>query len=299
MAETSLRVLKPGEQETLLRILDNAYGLFHNETEVRAVLSSNRFDPNSCFIAEEHGSPVGSVAITKLPRENWFAIRYLAVGPIKNRTEVGESLLTRALDLLRSIGSEYIRATTPSIQPYVNIYKRHGFIPLRRDFRICWEVSRKSPREEKLSMIEEVSKDRSRQAADLFVQSLHPYWDWRTKEQGGPALVAESFVEGLNRGERWFFCGTDNEVVGLTGMIVDYYNQGEARFRGAYVLPEHRGRGLGLAVMNQALKMLKKLDQHRMTIYTFSNLDCLAPGALLYLRSGGKIEAEYTLLGIP
>jgi len=30
-----------------------------------------------------------------------------------------------------------------------------------------------------------------------------------------------------------------------------------------------------------------------MTVYTFSYLDSLAPGALLYLKSGGRIESEY------
>jgi hypothetical protein len=31
-------------------------------------------------------------------------------------------------------------------------------------------------------------------------------------------------------------------------------------------------------------------------VYTFSYLDSLAPGALLYLKTGGKVEAEYLQL---
>ncbi len=48
IAETSLRPLRNGEEGTLLSILDEAYGHFHNETEVRALLSSSRFDPDGC-----------------------------------------------------------------------------------------------------------------------------------------------------------------------------------------------------------------------------------------------------------
>src|SRR6266568_4171029 len=38
------------------------------------------------------------------------------------------------------------------------------------------------------------------------------------------------------------------------------------------------------------------LGQREMIVHTFSYLESLAPGALLYLKSGGKIEAEYLQL---
>ena len=108
--------------------------------------------------------------------------------------------------------------------------------------------------------------------------------------------MADSFCEGLKHGERWFLCSEHDVIVGLTGMIVNYYKPGEARFRGAYVVPEHRGKGIGLAVMNEAMNLARTLGQNRMVVYTFSYLDSLAPGALLYIRSGGRIETEYTQL---
>jgi len=46
-------------------------------------------------------------------------------------------------------------------------------------------------------------------------------------------------------------------------------------------------------MMSQASSWAKKLGQDKMTVYTFSYLESLAPGALLYIRSGGKIESEY------
>ncbi len=297
--ETAIRALRPGEEETLLRILDRSFGLFHNETDARALLSSPRFDPNACFIAEESGSPFGSVAVTPLPRDKWFVIRYLAVGLAKGKSESAEGLLAKAREYAKSREARFVRATTPAIQPYVGIYKKQGFVPLRRDFRISWDVGGATPGESTSLKVEEVSEERSREAAQAFVTSLRPLWDWRTAEQGGPGAVANSFCEGLKHRERWFLCLENDEVVGLTGMIPDYYKAGEARFRGAYVIPEHRGKGLGLAVMKEALKLARKLGQNRMVVYTFSELDCLAPGALLYLRSGGRIETEYTQLAMP
>ncbi len=298
MVETRLRTLRKGEEDTLLRILERAYGAFHSETDERVLLSSSRFDPDSCFIAEEDGLPVGSVAVTRLPRDGWFVFRYLAVTGTEKRTATAEALLPKALDCARWRKSKYVRATTPAIEPYVGIYKRFDFVPVRRDFRISWDLSRITCEKNSLLEVEEVSMDNSREAAQFFVRALNPYWDWHTKEHGGPDAVADSFIEGVKRGERWFLCSSKGKTVGLTGMIVDYYRPREGRFRGAYVGPEDRGKGIGLAVMKSALNLARVLGQDRMMVYTFSYLDCLAPGALLYVRSGGRIEAEYTQLAM-
>lgn len=295
-SDVSLRSLAKGEEGTLLGILESAYGHFHNETEVKALLGSRRFDPGGCFLADRSGSPVGSVAVTTLARNNWFVIRYLAVRRGEEKNEIAQTLLAKALDYARFRRSEFVRATTPAIEPYVEIYKKSGFAPVRRDFRIGWDIRRMTRGKNTALKVEQVSEERSREAASVFVKALSPFWDWRTEENGGSEAVANSFNEGLRRGEKWFLCSSNGKAVGMTGMIIDYYGPGEGRFRGAYVLPEHRGRGLGLSVMTEGLNTAKKLGQNRLVVYTFSYLDCLAPGALLYLRSGGKIEAEYTQL---
>jgi GNAT superfamily N-acetyltransferase len=94
----------------------------------------------------------------------------------------------------------------------------------------------------------------------------------------------------------WIIARIDKEPVGLVGIIPDYYEPGVAWFRGAFVLPEHRGKGFGSALMSMISKFARSLGQRKMVVYTFSYLDSLAPGALLYLKSGGKIEAEYLQL---
>src|SRR5439155_20498086 len=95
------------------------------------------------------------------------------------------------------------------------------------------------------------------------------------------------------RGERWLSGHVGKELVGFTGLIPDYYKVGDARFRGAFVLPEYRGKVFGRILMSEVSSWAKRQVQHKMTVYTFSYLDSLAPGALLYLKSGGKIESEY------
>jgi len=51
--------------------------------------------------------------------------------------------------------------------------------------------------------------------------------------------------------------------------------------------------------MSEAMRLARSFGQNRMTIYTFSFLDRLAPGAGLYLRSGGMVDAEYVQLKLP
>src|SRR2546426_5988550 len=292
----SVRAFSHGEESALLEILRDAFGSFADVARTKAVLSSKRFDPDGCFVAEVNGVPIGWLAVTSLPRDKWFVIRYLSIRGEGLKPTVGERLLSRAITYVESKGQEFLRATTPAIQPYVDVYQKFGFKPLRRDFRISWQVEdipqTRYPRLE----TEEVSKENMDRAGGIFVRASSPYWDWRTEEEGGIVAVADSFKEDRSRGARWILSSLDHEPVGLVGIIPDYYEPGVAWFRGAFVLPEHRGKRVGSALMSEISKFAKTLGQRKMVVYTFSSLDSLAPGALLYLKTGGKIEAEYLQL---
>src|SRR5947208_9409552 len=84
-----------------------------------------------------------------------------------------------------------MRATTPAIQPYVDVYKGFGFKPLRRDFRITWDLRDASHSLSKRVEINEVAEKTAREIEERFVESIRPYWDWRTEEQGGEEAVAQ------------------------------------------------------------------------------------------------------------
>src|SRR5256885_3117069 len=288
----SVRAFSRGEESTLLDILKDAFGGFVDVPRTKAVLSSKRFDPDGCFVAEENGVPIGWLAVTSLPRDKWFVIRYLSVRRARLQTTVAESLLSRAITYAESKGPEFLRATTPAVQPYVEIYQKFGFKPLRRDFRISWQTDDVPCTEDLQLESEEISDETVDSATSLHVQALSPYWDWRTEEEGGTLAVAESFKEDRSRGARWSLARSNREPVGLVGIIPDYYEPGVAWFRGTFVHPEHRGKRIGSALMSEISTFAKTLGQRKMVVYTFSSLDSLAPGALLYLKTGGRMGAE-------
>jgi GNAT superfamily N-acetyltransferase len=292
----SVRVFSHGDESALLDMLSDALGSFADIPRTKAALSSQRFDADGCFVAEENGALIGWVAVTRLPRDNWFVMRYLSVRRAMLNTAVAESLLARAINYVESKRPEFLRATTPTIQPYVKVYRKFGFKPLRRDFRLSWYIGDVPDSKDARLDTREVTDVTIDAASNLYVRALSPYWDWRTEEEGGIVAAAKSFREDRSRGARWFLSSSEKEPAGLVGIIPDYYEPGVAWFRGAFVLPEHRGKRIGSTMMSEIARIAKDLGQRKMVVYTFSYLDSLAPGALLYLRSGGKIEAEYLQL---
>jgi GNAT superfamily N-acetyltransferase len=291
-----VRKIEQDELESLPKNIQVWTSGFVELPATKKVISSDAFNPAGCFVADEDGAVVGYVAVTNLPRKNWMTIRYLSAKQAMSRVDTLEKLLSRALEYVETKKPEFLRVTTPAVQPYVDVYKSFGFKPVRRDFRIGWDLRRAkySPRSE--IDILEVTDKTAQEVDSIFVESQRPYWEWRIEERGGVEAAARSFRDGLKQGERWLSGYVGKTVVGFTGLIPDYYEAGEARFRGAFVLPNHRGKGYGRTLMNEAMEWAKKLGQNKMTAYTFSYLDCLAPGALLYIKCGGKIDGEYLQL---
>jgi GNAT superfamily N-acetyltransferase len=296
LPQSIVRNVEPNELGDLPKNLQDWTSGFIELPGTKSVLSSTAFDPTGCFVAEDKGSIVGCVAVTNLPRKNWLVIRYLAAKRALSRVYAVEKLLSRALQHAETKKPEFLRATTPSIQPYVDVYKSFAFKPIRRDFRITWDLTGTPETPNKHVQISEVTEKTASEIAEVYVETIRPYWDWRTEELGGEEAVAINFRDGLKRGERWLSGHVGKELIGFTGLKPDYYKAGDARFRGAYVLPKYRGKGFGRILMNEVSKWAKTQGQHKMTVYTFSYLDSLAPGALLYIKTGGKIESEYLQL---
>ena len=293
MSDITLRSIESDEYNVLPNILGEPFWQFLDQSGTKNVISSGAFDAETCFLAREKCGEVGCVAVTGLPRKNGFVIRYLAAKHAMSRIDVLEKLLSRALKYVETKRAAFLRSTTPAIQPYVDVYKGFRFKPLRRDFWITWDLRDATEHPNKLVEISEVFEKSAQEIEDRFVESPHPYWDRRTEEQGGEKTVAHNFRDGLKREERWLSGHIGKDLVGFTGLIADYYKAGDLRFRRAYVLPEYRGKGCGRILMNEVSGWAKKQGQNKITVYTFSYLESLAPGALLYLKSGGRIESEY------
>ena len=60
------------------------------------------------------------------------------------------------------------------------------------------------------------------------------------------------------------------------------------------MIPRFREQRVGSALMKATIREGHRLK--KMKVYTLAFLDYLAPGSLLYLKSGGEIEAEYLQL---
>jgi predicted N-acetyltransferase YhbS len=219
LSDVSVRAFSQGEESTMLDILKDAFGSLADVPRTKAALSSRRFDADGCFIAEENRAPIGWVAATRLPRDRWFVIRYLSVRNARLQTSVAERLLARAIACVESKRPEFLRATTPAIQPYVGVYRKFGFKPLRRDFRISWQIDDVPCTEDPRLEIEEVSDETMDGASSLFVRALSPYWDWRTEEEGGIIAISDSFKEDKSRGARWIIASIDKDPVGLVGIL--------------------------------------------------------------------------------
>src|SRR6267378_6921671 len=257
-SDVIIRRFSRGEESLLLGVLNDALGGVADAQRTRAALSSPRFDIDGCFVAEENGVPIGWVAATRLPRDKWFVIRYLSVRHAADRASLVESLLAAAIAYVESKNPEFLRATTPAIQPYVEAYRKFGFKPLRRDFRISWQINDAPDTGDSRLETEEVSDETIDNACSLYVRALSPYWDWRTEEEGGIVRVAESFRDDRSRGARWFLSTLNKAPVGLAGIIPDYYEPSVAWFRGAFVLPEHRGKGIGLTLMAEISRLARE-----------------------------------------
>lgn len=299
MTDDTIRTIKPYEYDAFLELLDQAYGNFHSAVETKRQISSKFFRPDNCFVAVGHEKITGSVAVTKLPRERWFVLRYLALRDGRANDSLGRRLVKEGLETAKSQNAEYLRSTTPRIEPYIRIYEGEDFRPVRRDFRIRWKlpITNVSSRQSKNIKLQDVTEYTVDLASEVFMKSIENIWDWRTAEQRGPENVRHNFKEGLKGStQKWKLVFDKDDVIGLTGLMPNDGGIGNARFRGAYVLPEHRGSGYGMAIMEAVFDWAWKLAQDEMVIYTFSPLNQLAPGASLYLKSGGKVDSEYLQL---
>lgn len=296
LSEITLRSFRPGDETLILEILAESFRGLEYLPRLKAELSGRYFNREGSFIAEKDGSPVGCVGFRNLPHRNWFEIRYLGVRDNSSVRLVAEKLIARAVGHAGSKHFERLKAFVPATQPYVDSYKNAGFGPVRRQLRVEWELTTSSGRSEGSVPIRELSEDMAEEASSVWVEGLRPHWDWWIEEQGGPEAAGSWIKESVGKRENWIGAFAAEKLVGTTLIWRDFYGPGEARFNGVYVLPEFRVKGFGSALMNAAIRKGKQLGQRRMNVYTVAYLDHLAPGAVLYLKSGGRIEAEYLQL---
>ncbi len=290
-----MRNFRAGDEDALVRLLTECFGSIEHLPRVRIDLSGA--DPNrqGFFVAERAGSPVGCIAVVGLPRKNWYVLRYLAVRDAFSNLEIAAELIQKAIANVEAGGYEYLKATTPAVQPYVDSYQKFRFKPVRRILRLAWDLRDEFERKRQLTELRELSADDAGRVGDMIVEGHLPYWDWWFEEQGGAEVRNWPAKFGFPTGI-WLGSIHGERITSLAGFLPDAYGPGEARLECFCVLPGFRGMGIGSALLSEILRRAKGIGQRKLVIYTFAYLDSLPPGAVTYLKSGAKIEGEYLQL---
>lgn len=289
-----LRRFEPRDSETLLAILEDAFRSLEYLPRVKASLSGRRFQPVMSMLAEELGSPQGCIGVFRL-RPGWFELRHLAVRDAARRAEIASKIVAEVLGYTELQQAAYLKATTLAAQPYVDVYKNFGLQPVRRTLRMVWELSTSDLARTASPATILLPADRWEDGLKVFIEGLRPYWDWWIDEAGGPTGVHALFDEPTER-DVWICTVDHGRMVAVAFFTCDFYGPGEAFFGGVYVIPDARRNGLGSVLMSESLNRARQLGQRKLVVFTVSDLDHLLPGALLYLKSGGRIEAEYLQL---
>jgi GNAT superfamily N-acetyltransferase len=292
MPHVAIRGLRQTDEQSFLKMQMDTFKGLEYLPRIRAGLSA--LDREGSFLAETAGSIIGCIGLYALDRPNWFEIRNLALKDSEGR-DVGKRLIEKTLAYVGSKDGEYVKASTPAVQPYVDLFKKSGFEPARRSLRIAWDIATCQPHESRIET-RELSEESAEDASEVWLKGLRPFWDYWIEEQGGPLPLKAWVKESVSKRQGWTGAFLDDRLVGLAILRPDYYGPGEARFNGAYAIPEFRKRGVGSALMNAVFRDTRKRNQRSMRVYTLGYLDHLAPGAVLYLKTGGRIEGEYLQL---
>jgi GNAT superfamily N-acetyltransferase len=288
-----IRSFRKGDEATIPTIIEKCFGSLEFIPRVKLGLGSPHFNPEGSFVAEKNGAAVGCIGFVNLPRANSFELRYLGVTPDQASLAVAGNLLDMAIQFAESKGSEQLKASTPAVQPYFDLYKTKGFKPARRQLQVGWDITKEREPVTGPVQTKELAGEMAAEARHVWVASLRPYWDWWIEERGGPEAAGEWVEESVMDGDPWVGAFLERKLVGTTLLWPNAYGEGDARFNGVYVLPEIRNKGVGRILMHAAVGKAKELGQRKMNVRTVAFLDHLAPGAALYLRCGGRVESEF------
>jgi len=300
MSPITIRRFRSGDAAPLARVLDRCFGPMETWTAERvdALVSSNA-DASRLWVALDGSRQVGCVRVHPVPRPGAHVIRELAVDADRPEPIV-DRLLNVALDHLCELKATIVRASTPQVRLYTDAYRRRGFVPVRRTLTLAWDMSGQPWAAPSSASV--VVHDAGRYApellAALYVEGMRPYWDWYIDERGGIEALkrraAEHFTSLRGKHERWLVAELAASAVGLSG--VSALAAEEADLEGVYVLPAHRGKGVGSALMQATLAMVSERTTRLVVTETTSFLDSDIPSIRLYVRSGAQPQAEYVHL---
>ena len=293
-----LRTFRQGDEQLVLSLVNSAYRNLEqlSSERLKSLTSPPYFNADGFFIAEDEETPLGCVGVFNLLAPGYFLMQYLAVKEAFSHLPIVDGLIQAAVNYAFLKQPKLLKAVTPTIQPYVEAYRRYGFQPVRRILRIAWDL-KKAPEVKDAShtaTVTEIHENHIEEASNVFVYGLKPYWNWYIEEGGGDEPTRKRVTEWM-RQQIFLAARVHGKIAGVVG-VMQATGSDEAATFGVIVLPQFRRKGIGSLLMKAALSKAGELGCNRLHVHTMAYLDALAPGAVLYLKSGGRIEAEYVQL---
>lgn len=299
MAPT-IRPLQNGDVPQVADVLHTSFGEMErwDEERVRELMGQSGPQASTWWLVADGPRVAGCVRVHAQARADAYVIRELAVR--RPESAILNPLLGAALESLAQARATLVRASTPDVPPYPEAYRRRGFVPVRRSVTMAWDLSapaRRAPTRGNVAIVA-AARHPSAILAELYVEGMRPYWDWYIDERGGVAAlkrrVADHFASGPGNNELWLVAEHDGEPVGLAG--ASQLDADEAVLEGVYVLPEHRGRGIGSALMDATLARVSARTERLVVFETVTFLVGDTPSVRMYRRSGARLRAEYVHL---
>ncbi len=296
----AIRPLEDLDVPQVADLLHSCFGEMErwDEERVRELMGQSGPQASTWWLAAERSEVAGCIRVHAVPRPDTYAIRELAVR--RPESAILDRLVDAALEYLAEARATLVRASTPDVPPYSDVYRRRGFVPVRRALTLAWDLAAPAWRAPTAANVAVVDAARYPSAilAELYVEGMRPYWDWYIDERGGVAAlkgrVAEHLASGPGDNELWLVAEHDREPVGLAG--TSELDQDEAVLEGVYLLAEHRGRGIGSALMDATLAAVSERARRLVVHETVTFLEGDTPSVRLYRRSGGRLRAEYVHL---
>ncbi|HEV2138839.1 MAG TPA: GNAT family N-acetyltransferase [Nitrososphaerales archaeon] len=173
-----IRPFRKGDEAIIPAIMEKSFGNLELIPRVKYSVGGPYFSPEGSFIAEKNGEAVGCIGLVKLPRTNWFELKYLGVIPDGLSPTTADKLLDLSIHTAESKGVERLKASTPAVQPYFDLYKKKGFEPARRQLQVGWDLTKEPEPALDSVQTKELEKDMAAEARHVWVANLRPYWVW-------------------------------------------------------------------------------------------------------------------------
>jgi len=214
------------------------------------------------FIAEYNSTPIGYILLTSLERPQVglvVLISGICVRPSFQRKGVGSRLMEKAMEWAKKQDAALIENDDEIIENPIafNFFEKLGFEVFHRG--VCMSKD--------LALAEKMSYQREHEIRELRVEDLdqllrvrreafREFGPWYAKPDG--EAFKKRMKSRIGRDDvKVFVAVTGNQVIGYVVCTLSETNETLGDVRNISVVPKHRNKGVGTALVNSAFRFLK------------------------------------------